>query len=94
MDQAFFGARSAVQVILSLTVQGILSILEGGRGENCIKVSCHRGRVTVDSFLRDKSFIVMWLLLEIRALREDPSISLQNQVGTQQRQQKVELPEN
>lgn len=49
MDQALFGARS--------TVRGVL-LLTGGKGGgevNCIKLSCHRGRVIVNSFLRDKS---------------------------------------
>lgn len=51
MDQALFGGRS--------TVQGILSLTWGKRGGvNCIKLSCARGRVIVDSLLRDKSFIL------------------------------------
>lgn len=73
MDRVLFGARS--------TVQGIFSLLwgEGGGGANGIKLSCHRGRVILESFLRDKSFILIRLLLEIRGLMEGPSISLQNQ---------------
>lgn len=88
MDQALFGASSTVQGILSLTW------VEGGGGVNCIKLSCSRGRVIVDSFLRDKSFILICFLLEIRGLMESPSVSLQNQVGTQLKRQKVEFPEN
>lgn len=34
------------------------------------------------------------MVIKVSTLTNDPSISLQNQVGTQRRQQKIELPKN